>query len=167
MNIRLVATTCAVLILASACVDENPQLIQTDSVPTTGGVTTPTIASDPAPTLTTPPTTVATTADTFEGVRKGASGPAVKQLQENLVLAGWDPGEIDSDYGELTEIAVGKAQADFGLEATGDADIDFIAELVEYVGTLPVTTSTTAAVATTTTTAVATTTSASTSTTAA
>ncbi len=39
-------------------------------------------------------------------IKRGASGAAVKLLQELLKHAGHNPGPIDSDFGPLTEAAV-------------------------------------------------------------
>ena len=43
----------------------------------------------------------------------------VKQLQQTLVAAGYDPGDVDGTYGPTTEAAVTAFQQDNGLSADG------------------------------------------------
>jgi peptidoglycan hydrolase-like protein with peptidoglycan-binding domain len=54
-------------------------------------------------------------------VRKGSRGDAVRMLQRLLGDYGYDPGPIDSDFGDKTEDAVKQFQTDFGLAADGVA----------------------------------------------
>lgn len=50
---------------------------------------------------------------------KGASGSAVSQIQQFLTVFGFDPGGVDGDFGNLTEAAVRRFQADRGLVQDG------------------------------------------------
>lgn len=52
-------------------------------------------------------------------VRKGAYSSAVKEIQEKLLYIGYDPGDIDSDFGDLTFAAVKEFQKDHSLEVDG------------------------------------------------
>lgn len=52
-------------------------------------------------------------------VRKGAYSSAVKEIQEKLLYIGYDPGDIDSDFGDMTYAAVKKFQRDNSLEVDG------------------------------------------------
>jgi peptidoglycan hydrolase-like protein with peptidoglycan-binding domain len=52
-------------------------------------------------------------------LKKGASGDAVRQLQEALKELGYDPGAIDGKFGDRTERAVKDFQRDHGLPADG------------------------------------------------
>jgi peptidoglycan hydrolase-like protein with peptidoglycan-binding domain len=45
-------------------------------------------------------------------LKQGMSGPDVEQLQLKLKAAGYDPGDIDGDYGKRTAAAVLAFQAD-------------------------------------------------------
>src|SRR5581483_8930177 len=45
-------------------------------------------------------------------LKQGMSGPDVEQLQLKLKAAGYDPGDIDGDYGKRTVAAVLAFQAD-------------------------------------------------------
>jgi peptidoglycan hydrolase-like protein with peptidoglycan-binding domain len=54
-------------------------------------------------------------------IKKGATGAAVKLLQELLTDYGYDPGPIDSDFGTKTEKALKEFQADYGLTVDGIA----------------------------------------------
>jgi peptidoglycan hydrolase-like protein with peptidoglycan-binding domain len=49
-------------------------------------------------------------------VRNGSRGPAVTLLQQLLIDNGFDPGDIDGDFGPNTESAVREFQTVFGLE---------------------------------------------------
>ena len=91
--------------------------------------TTPT-ATQETPTQQTPNTTPSTTtpatgASSFtlpEGtkLRLGEGDPGlVRQLQESLVTAGYDPGSADGTFGPATEAAVTAFQQDNGLSADG------------------------------------------------
>ncbi|HEX8697274.1 MAG TPA: peptidoglycan-binding protein [Myxococcaceae bacterium] len=63
----------------------------------------------------TPPSTPST----GSVLKKGASGPEVKQLQEQLNKLGYSVGTADGEFGPKTEAAVKKFQAAKGLEADG------------------------------------------------
>jgi peptidoglycan hydrolase-like protein with peptidoglycan-binding domain len=52
-------------------------------------------------------------------LKKGASGDAVKQLQQALKGLGYDPGQADGQFGAKTEQAVKKFQQDHGITADG------------------------------------------------
>ena len=49
----------------------------------------------------------------------------VKTLQQALIAQGVLSGKADGDFGNKTTEAVKKAQAAFGMEATGIADSSF------------------------------------------
>lgn len=89
-----------------------------------------------APTVTTPPvTTTPTTTPTpslavpAAGLKPGAKGAAVKQLQRALKSVGYNPGAIDGSYGPSTESAVKQFQQANGLVADGIAGPKTIAAL--------------------------------------
>ena len=50
---------------------------------------------------------------------KGAQGDAVRQIQQFLTVFGFNPGGVDGDFGNLTEAAVKRFQADRGLAQDG------------------------------------------------
>ena len=50
---------------------------------------------------------------------KGAQGDAVRQIQQFLTQFGYEPGGVDGDFGNLTEGAVRRFQADRGLAEDG------------------------------------------------
>lgn len=54
--------------------------------------------------------------------RIGARGKEVRQIQNSLVVAGYDPGPVDGVYGPKTEAAVRAFQAGWSLGATGEVD---------------------------------------------
>jgi len=54
-----------------------------------------------------------------ELLRKGSSGIRVRQLQEALSKAGYDPAGVDGVYGAGTESAVRRFQGDHGLDVDG------------------------------------------------
>lgn len=58
---------------------------------------------------------------TTKELRHGDEGSAVKQMQTNLIRLGYDCGKwgADGDFGDATEIALKRFQADHGLEADG------------------------------------------------
>jgi peptidoglycan hydrolase-like protein with peptidoglycan-binding domain len=55
---------------------------------------------------------------------KGAKGDAVRQIQQFLTVFGFDPGGVDGDFGNLTEAAVIRFQADRRLPQDGRWDLD-------------------------------------------
>ena len=52
-------------------------------------------------------------------LKKGSTGEAVRQLQRALKELGYDPGEVDGDFGAKTESAVQAFQRDRGLDVDG------------------------------------------------
>lgn len=52
-------------------------------------------------------------------LREGSSGPAVSQLQRALADKGFNPGQIDGDFGPRTEAALKAFQRSRGIEADG------------------------------------------------
>lgn len=54
-------------------------------------------------------------------LRNGDTGPDVKEMQEDLILLGFDCGKwgADSDFGDATEMAVKDFQKSFGLTVDG------------------------------------------------
>ena len=83
------------------------------------------------PATTTTPTTTPTTTVTLPatGLKPGAKGAAVKQLQRTLKSLGYSPGAIDGSYGPSTESAVKQFQKAHGLVADGIAGTKTIAAL--------------------------------------
>jgi peptidoglycan hydrolase-like protein with peptidoglycan-binding domain len=55
---------------------------------------------------------------------KGAQGDAVRQIQRFLTEFGFNPGGVDGDFGNLTEGAVKRFQADRGLVQDGEWRIE-------------------------------------------
>jgi peptidoglycan hydrolase-like protein with peptidoglycan-binding domain len=82
--------------------------------------TTPTAGT---PATTTTPTTTPKPSVTVPsaGLKPGAKGAAVKQLQRALKSAGYSPGTIDGSYGPSTESAVKQFQQAHKLVADGIA----------------------------------------------
>lgn len=54
-------------------------------------------------------------------LKQGSRGTQVKQLQQNLIGLGYLTGSADGSYGSKTKAAVEAFQAEFGLEADGNA----------------------------------------------
>ncbi len=52
-------------------------------------------------------------------VRNGSSGPAVRLLQQLLIDNGFDPGDVDGEFGPNTESAVREFQDLLGLDDDG------------------------------------------------
>jgi len=50
---------------------------------------------------------------------RGARGPEVSALQQQLADAGFDPGPLDGDFGPMTEAAVRAFQESHGCEVDG------------------------------------------------
>ncbi|MDE5461333.1 TIGR02594 family protein [Bradyrhizobium sp. CSS354] len=75
-----------------------------------------------------------------EILSEGTSGPRVRALQEALARSGFQPGEIDGEYGPLTAFAVSNFQGTRRLPVTGNADADTLRHLGLFVSdpTLPV-----------------------------
>jgi uncharacterized protein (TIGR02594 family) len=90
-----------------------------------------------------------------EVLSEGASGPQVVALQQALAAAGFQPGEIDGEFGPRTASAVSNFQNLKHLPVTGIADADTLRSLglavPELAGpifpTIPITPITTAGVA--------------------
>jgi hypothetical protein len=94
------------------------------------------LATTTAPTIST--RTAATTPTTTPrqqlplpaaGLKPGAKGAAVKQLQRALKSVGFSPGTIDGSYGPSTEDAVKRFQQAHGLVADGVAGSKTLAAL--------------------------------------
>ena len=67
----------------------------------------------------TPSTAPGTTASTNAVLKRGSQGDAVKNVQEALRRLGYFEGKADGDFGEYTENAVKRFQAQNGLKADG------------------------------------------------
>jgi peptidoglycan hydrolase-like protein with peptidoglycan-binding domain len=52
-------------------------------------------------------------------LKQGATGEAVRQLQQALTNLGYDPGTVDGRFGDATESAVKAFQQDRGLTVDG------------------------------------------------
>ena len=120
--------------------DDGPPATTTVSEPVTTPTTTPTTTSpstEPTtPTTTTPTTPTTTTPTTTQPETSGATGftlpegtklqrdaendaAVVRELQDALTAAGYDPGTADGTYGEQTEAAVIAFQQANGLSVDG------------------------------------------------
>ena len=55
-------------------------------------------------------------------LEQGDAGDGVKQLQETLLLLGYDAGTPDGQYGPVTEQAVSAFRLDHGMPSDGGAD---------------------------------------------
>ncbi|MGG0308476.1 peptidoglycan-binding protein [Priestia megaterium] len=66
-------------------------------------------------------------------LENGASGSAVKDLQEKLIKVGYELGKVDSEFGKLTDAAVRKFQKDNKLSVDGIAGAKTLAKLEELV----------------------------------
>jgi hypothetical protein len=115
--------------------DESPTtpVSQPVTSPTTTGTTTETTPSTGTTTTTTPTTTTPTTTQPETGGATGFALPegtklqrdaendaaVVRELQQALTAAGYDPGPADGTYGEQTEAAVVAFQQANGLAVDG------------------------------------------------
>jgi len=72
--------------------------------------------------------------------RQGASGSEIRQLQEALKAAGFNPGTIDGDFGPATEAAVLAFQQSEGLLADGIVGPATLAVLNEEAEAQPIST---------------------------
>lgn len=62
-------------------------------------------------------------------LRNGSEGSDVEELQRRLKAAGYDPGEIDGEYGPNTEAAVKALQKDAGITVDGEFGPDSLKAL--------------------------------------
>lgn len=79
-----------------------------------------------------PPLTIQTdepTATPSNILKLGATGAAVKDLQQKLKALGYLKGSADGDFGEMTETAVKQFQQQMGLEVDGIAGIETLRKL--------------------------------------
>ena len=74
-------------------------------------------------------TTDAPTATPSNILKLGATGAAVKDLQQKLKALGYLKGSADGDFGAMTEAAVKAFQKQMGLEVDGVAGIDTLRKL--------------------------------------
>ena len=74
-------------------------------------------------------TTDAPTATPSNILKLGATGAAVKDLQQKLKALGYLKGSADGDFGEMTEAAVKAFQKQMGLTVDGVAGIDTLRKL--------------------------------------
>ncbi|MGH3369812.1 MAG: peptidoglycan-binding domain-containing protein, partial [Nocardioidaceae bacterium] len=99
----------------------------TDSQPTVAAPTTaeaPSTTTSTAPTTTVPPPTTlppTTVPPAPLDLRRGATGPEVVALQQELTARGYWLGNADGEYGRLTEQAVMAFQKAEGLPRDGVA----------------------------------------------
>ncbi len=77
---------------------------------------TPVSTKAPTPAPTNPP---APTEKKYDTLRKGATGPSVKALQEELIALGYLSDKADGNFGSNTQSAVVQFQAVNGLSADG------------------------------------------------
>jgi peptidoglycan hydrolase-like protein with peptidoglycan-binding domain len=94
----------------------------TTTAPSTTTTTPSTTTTTPSTTTTTPSTrgTAGFTLPEGTKLRLGEGDPAViKELQQALSAAGYDPGTADGTFGQRTEAAVIAFQEDNGLAADG------------------------------------------------
>ncbi|HIR06952.1 MAG TPA: peptidoglycan-binding protein [Candidatus Pullichristensenella stercoripullorum] len=63
-------------------------------------------------------------------LRNGDEGKDVEDLQRRLKAAGYDPGEVDGEYGPNTEAAVRALQKDAGILVDGEFGPDSYAALL-------------------------------------
>ena len=64
-------------------------------------------------------------------LRDGSEGKDVEDLQRRLKAAGYDPGDVDGEYGPNTEAAVRALQKDAGILVDGEFGPDSYAALLE------------------------------------
>jgi len=74
-------------------------------------------------------TTDAPTATPSNILKLGATGAAVRDLQQKLKALGYLKGSADGDFGEMTETAVKQFQQQMGLEVDGIAGIETLRKL--------------------------------------
>ena len=129
--VGLAGVVAAVLLLG----DDSPTtpVTQPAASPTTTQTTPSTSAEQTTPTTTTPTTSTPTTTQPETGAATGFTLPEgtklqrdaendpalVRQLQQALTAAGYDPGPADGTFGEQTEAAVAAFQQANGLSVDG------------------------------------------------
>ncbi len=129
--VGLAGVAAAVLLLG----DDSPTtpLTQPVASPTTTQTTPSTSVEQTTPTTTTPTTSTPTTTEPETGAATGFTLPEgtklqrdaendpalVRQLQEALTAAGYDPGPADGTFGEQTEAAVAAFQQANNLSVDG------------------------------------------------
>jgi hypothetical protein len=64
----------------------------------------------------------------------GGDQNLVKQIQEYLVILGYEPGNVDGVLDTLTQVAISQFQAEEGLPVTGQPSAELAARLAERVG---------------------------------
>ncbi|MBR6525327.1 MAG: peptidoglycan-binding protein [Clostridia bacterium] len=101
---------------------QTPVVLATSTVPPLNAGVSPV----PQPVLI---TTDAPTATPSNILKLGATGAAVKDLQQKLKALGYLKGSADGDFGEMTEAAVKAFQQQMGLEVDGVAGIDTLRKL--------------------------------------
>ncbi|WP_182004777.1 peptidoglycan-binding protein [Priestia aryabhattai] len=69
-------------------------------------------------------------------LENGASGSAVKDLQEKLIKLGYELGKVDAQFGKLTDAAVRKFQKDNKLDVDGIAGAKTLAKVEELIKAL-------------------------------
>lgn len=80
--------------------DDGAEGSTTTATATAQTLTALTTTTLPATTTTSPKSTI------VEALRKGMAGPEVQRLQERLQAIGFQPGPIDGQFGDLTQMAV-------------------------------------------------------------
>ena len=84
------------------------------------------------------PTTAAPAAVAAQSLAMGATGDAVRELQQLLIGVGASPlVDADGIFGPRTRAAVASAQTAFGLPVTGEADAAMVAALRSAVTSAP------------------------------
>lgn len=66
-------------------------------------------------------------------LRTGSSGDDVKELQQRLQAAGYDPGPIDGAFGPKTDAAVRALQKASGADVDGVVGPQTLAKLIDAV----------------------------------
>ena len=136
LNFRTLAPTTAVPTASPTPPPENtvnwdPWGSATTSPGTSPSITAPVIATTPPihtiEVVTPRPTSTPTPAPT--SIKKGASGAAVRQIQQRLKALGYYSGTVDGDFGAGTESAVKAFQRANGLTADGKVGEQTLAKL--------------------------------------
>jgi hypothetical protein len=69
----------------------------------------------------------------IEGLEQEPDQELIRQIQEYLVILGYEPGNIDGVLDELTQIAISQFQAERGLPVTGQPTLQLAALLADAV----------------------------------